>query len=229
MSAQQNEEKNEELTEPGGKAVQWQVVYDGLRRGIVSGKYRSGVRLIEDDVIHATGATRHSVRRAFDEIVRLGVAVRYPNRGVQVRSFSASEIRQIYEVRECLELKAISYYTEPAPKELVKKLKAIVADHEKAIGSNDMSEMYLQNNLLHETIYQRCENEFLLDAIKHHSLLSHLIHTNSVQSKDLRAKGAKDHLTIVNAIEKGDQKTLARTLRDHIRSFRDYYLQHLSP
>ncbi|RVD57477.1 GntR family transcriptional regulator [Mesorhizobium sp. M2D.F.Ca.ET.185.01.1.1] len=220
--------KNEDLTETGGRGGQWQVVYDGLQKGIISGRYRSGVRLIEDDIIEATGATRHAVRKAFDELVRLGLAVRYPHRGVQVRSFTASEIWQIYEVRECLELKAISYYTEPAAKELVRKLKAIVSDHERAIANNDLAEMYLQNNLLHEAIYQRCENEFLLDAIKHHSLLSHLIHTNSVQSKDLRSKGAKDHLTMIQAIEKGDQKTLARTLRNHIRTFRDYYLQHLT-
>ena len=131
------------------KPGQWQAVYEDLKKGIISGKYRSGVRLVEDSVIETTGATRHAVRKAFDEIARLGLAIRYPNRGVQVRSFSRSEILDIYEVRECLELKAIGGYTEPAEKELVEKLKAIVARHEKAVADNKLAEMFNLNNLLH--------------------------------------------------------------------------------
>ncbi len=209
------------------KAGQWQAVYEDLKKGIISGKYRSGVRLVEDSVIETTGATRHAVRKAFDEIARLGLAIRYPNRGVQVRSFSRSEILDIYEVRECLELKAIGGYTEPAEKELVEKLKAIVARHEKAVADNKLAEMFNLNNLLHETIYQKCGNKFLLAAIQQHSLFSHLIHTNSIQSRELRGAGVDDHWAMIEAIEKGDQRQLARTLRNHMRRFRDYYLHNL--
>lgn len=209
------------------KAGQWQAVYEDLKKGIISGKYRSGVRLVEDSVIETTGATRHAVRKAFDEIARLGLAIRYPNRGVQVRSFSRSEILDIYEVRECLELKAIGGYTEPAEKELVEKLKAIVARHEKAVADNKLAEMFNLNNLLHETIYQKCGNKFLIAAIQQHSLFSHLIHTNSIQSRELRGAGVDDHWAMIEAIEKGDQRQLARTLRNHMRRFRDYYLHNL--
>lgn len=209
------------------KAGQWQAVYEDLKKGIISGKYRSGVRLVEDSVIETTGATRHAVRKAFDEIARLGLAIRYPNRGVQVRSFSRSEILDIYEVRECLELKAIGGYTEPAEKELVEKLKVIVARHEKAVADNKLAEMFNLNNLLHETIYQKCGNKFLLAAIQQHSLFSHLIHTNSIQSRELRGAGVDDHWAMIEAIEKGDQRQLARTLRNHMRRFRDYYLHNL--
>lgn len=209
------------------KAGQWQAVYEDLKKGIISGKYRSGVRLVEDSVIETTGATRHAVRKAFDEIARLGLAIRYPNRGVQVRSFSRSEILDIYEVRECLELKAIGGYTEPAEKELVEKLKAIVARHEKAVADNKLAEMFNLNNLLHETIYQKCGNKFLIAAIQQHSLFSHLIHTNSIQSRELRGAGVDDHWAMIEAIEKGDQRQLARILRNHMRRFRDYYLHNL--
>ena len=198
------------------KAGQWQAVYEDLKKGIISGKYRSGVRLVEDSVIETTGATRHAVRKAFDEIARLGLVIRYPNRGVQVRSFSRSEI-----------LEAIGGYTEPAEKELVEKLKAIVARHEKAVADNKLAEMFNLNNLLHETIYQKCGNKFLIAAIQQHSLFSHLIHTNSIQSRELRGAGVDDHWAMIEAIEKGDQRQLARTLRNHMRRFRDYYLHNL--
>src|SRR5262249_15210232 len=135
---------------------------------------------------------------------------------------------QIFEVRECLELKAVSGYTEPAPKAFVKKLKTIVADHEQAITDKDVANMFYLNDLLHETIYAKSGNKFLLAAIRHHSLLSHLIHTNSMQSADLRELGVEDHWTMVGAIEKGDQKLLAATLRSHIRRFRTYYLENLA-
>ncbi|HTO28029.1 MAG TPA: GntR family transcriptional regulator, partial [Devosia sp.] len=70
------------------QAKSWDTVYRDLQRGIISGQYRPRERLVEDEIIARTGATRHAVRRAFDELERLGLAVRQPNKGVQVRDYS---------------------------------------------------------------------------------------------------------------------------------------------
>ena len=204
---------------------QWQAVFNTLQSGIISGKFRSGVRLIEDDIIEQTGATRHAARKAFDELERLGLVIRYPNRGVQVRHFTAREVREIYEVRECLELKAVEGYTEPATKKFINILNDISEKHEKAVEKNDLGEMFRLNNIFHETVYGKSKNKILLSAIKHHSLLAHLIQTNAVQSKEMREAGLRDHEAIVKAIEVGDQKALAGALLRHLTRFRDYYLQ----
>jgi DNA-binding GntR family transcriptional regulator len=69
---------------------------------------------VEDEIIARTEATRHAVRRAFDELERMGLAIRQPNKGVQVRDYSIGEIEELYEIRECLESRAASRFTGPA-------------------------------------------------------------------------------------------------------------------
>ena len=83
----------------GQKGKTWDIVYRDLQRGIISGSYRPRERLIEDEIIARAGSTRHAVRRAFDELERMGLVIRQPNRGVQVRDYTIGEIEDLYEIR----------------------------------------------------------------------------------------------------------------------------------
>ena len=51
-------------------------VYGELQRQIIAGQLRSRERLVEDEIIERAGATRHAVRRAFDELERVGLVLR---------------------------------------------------------------------------------------------------------------------------------------------------------
>ncbi len=90
---------------------------------IILGRRHPRERLIEDEVIAASGATRHSVRRAFDELERLGLAERLPNRGVRVRDYTATEVEHLYEIRDCLERQAALKFDQPADPALVAELR----------------------------------------------------------------------------------------------------------
>ena len=76
----------------------WDAVYRELQRQIIAGQLRPRERLVEDEIIERTGATRHAVRRAFDELERVGLVLRQPNKGVQVRDYSITEVEELYEI-----------------------------------------------------------------------------------------------------------------------------------
>ena len=98
----------------------------------LAGQLRPRERLVEDGIIARTDATRHAVRRAFDELERMGLVIRQPNKGVQVSDYSIREIEELYEIRECLERQAASRFNEPADTALVKELTDIASRHRDA-------------------------------------------------------------------------------------------------
>ncbi len=77
-----------------------------LEEDIVLGYLNPRERLIEDVLIERFGAKRHAVREALARLERLGLVERQPNRGAIVRALSPADVKDIYGVREILELAA---------------------------------------------------------------------------------------------------------------------------
>src|SRR3982074_1639926 len=78
-----------------------------LEEDIIFGRFAPGSRLVEDALMTRYGATRHFIRQALVPLERTGVVRREKNIGATVCSYSAEEVRQIYEVRELLARQAV--------------------------------------------------------------------------------------------------------------------------
>ena len=77
-------------------------VVDAIVRGIRSGAYAPGQRLIEADLTRDVGVSRGPVREAFKRLAAEGVLTSTPNRGVYVRAISRSEMRDSLVIVEVL-------------------------------------------------------------------------------------------------------------------------------
>lgn len=203
----------------------WDTVYRTLQQGIISGQYRPRERLVEDEVIARTGATRHAVRRAFDELERLGLAIRQPNKGVQVRDYSIGEIEELYEIRECLELRAASHFTRPASAELITRLTDIATRHKSASRDQHYAEVFSLNNEFHEVLYRAAGNQQLAEAITHYTFSTHPIRTRAFPNEDLREIAIEEHFMMLDAIAKGEGAQLMEIIRTHIQRPKEFYLK----
>jgi DNA-binding GntR family transcriptional regulator len=207
------------------QAKSWDTVYRDLQRGIISGQYRPRERLVEDEIIARTGATRHAVRRAFDELERLGLAVRQPNKGVQVRDYSIGEIEELYEIRECLEMRAASRFNHPADAELVAKLTDIATRHRDASRNQHFADVFSLNNAFHEVLYRAAGNQQLADAIIHYTFATHPIRTRAFPNEELREIAIAEHFAMIDAIARGEGAELGAVVRTHIQRPKDFYLK----
>jgi DNA-binding GntR family transcriptional regulator len=213
------------VEEAAEKTKTWEAVYLDLQRGIISGAYRPRERLIEDEIMARTKATRHAVRRAFDELERAGLVVRQPNRGVQVRDYSIEEIEELYEIRECLEMRAATHFSAPAAPDLVARLTDIATRHRDASRNQRYAEVFTLNNEFHELLYGAAGNRQLAEAITHYTFATHPIRTRAFPSEELREVAITDHFAMIEAIARGDSQRLAEIIRRHIGRPKDFYLQ----
>lgn len=206
-----------------GTPKKWTTLLQTLQQGIISGRYRSRERLIEDEIIDSTGATRHAVRRAFSELESLGLIVRFANRGVQVRDFTAKEFSDLFDLRECLELKAVESYDSPADSAFVLELDRIEMLHQTAVRANNVAEMYVYDSLFHQTLYSRCSNAMVSALIHSVSLQSSLVNSSVIHSEQIRLGGLAQHRQMIDAIARGDKADLENAIVSHLSTFRDYF------
>lgn len=203
----------------------WDAVYRELQRQIIAGQLRPRERLVEDEIIERTGATRHAVRRAFDELERVGLVLRQPNKGVQVRDYSITEVEELYEIRECLEMRAASHFDRAASPELVAQLTDIATRHREASREQRYAEVFSLNNVFHEVLYRAAGNQQLADAIRHYTFATHPIRTRAFPSEELREIAIGEHFAMIDAISRGAASELAGIIRTHIQGPKDFYLK----
>ncbi|MGH3281565.1 MAG: GntR family transcriptional regulator [Trebonia sp.] len=102
-------------------------VAENLRQAILSRQFQPGQRLVERELVEATGASRTSVREALRELAAEGLVTSIPNKGTVVTEVSRDEARQLYELRSGLEALAGRLFVERATD-------AEVEDLERALG-----------------------------------------------------------------------------------------------
>ena len=78
-------------------------IFDVLHEKIISGLYKPGDWLRQDDIATQLGVSMTPVREALDLLVSSGLAERVPYRGVRVREISAKDVGEAYGLRLVLE------------------------------------------------------------------------------------------------------------------------------
>jgi DNA-binding GntR family transcriptional regulator len=77
--------------------------YDEIRQAIVEGRYGAGQRLVEKNLAEEFEVSRTPVREALRALESEGLVVSLPNKGAVVRSLSAQDVYDIYDLRVRLE------------------------------------------------------------------------------------------------------------------------------
>ncbi|WP_024587099.1 GntR family transcriptional regulator [Aliihoeflea sp. 2WW] len=212
---------SEHKRDPG----RWEALFKELQREIIFGTLRPRERLVEDEIIARLDATRHAVRRAFAELERVGLVIRMPNRGVQVRDYTLVEVEELYEIREILEARAARRMSLPAPKRLLEELGSIAEAHARASREERYLDIFLLNNEFHEKLYGHCGNGLLAEAIKSYTFASHPIRSRGFPDAELRRLAVEEHRQILDALAGGDADALAKLCVAHIQRPKDYYLR----
>src|ERR671925_1280000 len=78
-------------------------IFDVLHEKIISGVYKPGDWLRQDDIATLLGVSMTPVREALDLLVSAGLAERVPYRGVRVREMSTKDVVEAYGLRLILE------------------------------------------------------------------------------------------------------------------------------
>src|ERR1700730_2062156 len=114
------------------------IIAKSIEEDIVLGRRHPRERLVEQDLCDLFQTHRGDVRLALFELEKKGLVERIPNRGAMVRGLTPLEVKEIYAVREELEVMAVSVIPFPVAPADIARLEDLQRQHAKAIADGEM-------------------------------------------------------------------------------------------
>lgn len=197
-------------------------IFDVLLEKIISGQYKPGTWLRQEDIASQLGVSMTPVREALDLLDAAGLAERVPYRGVRVPQPSHEEIAESYAARLLLE-KAVSRAAALNREQAhVTALKRIVAQAQKLTRLDDMSASRKLSGDFHFTVAEATRNSTLIRVYKvaANSFPDWMLYQAMFEHPEALEESVREeyreHLAIAEAIELQDAALAERRAEEHI-------------
>jgi DNA-binding GntR family transcriptional regulator len=167
--------------------------------------------LREEATAQRYGVSRTVIRQVFNHLVGKGFLEHMPRAGWRVRRFDETEMCAYLEVREVLELKALSL-AQPHLKR---------ADLESMLAGNPIPEAgkpIQLDNRIHAYLIEKADNFYLRDFFERHSEYYMLLFEHAALEAKVVAEMAEQHRAILYALIAKNWDMAEHALVRHIRS-----------
>lgn len=191
-----------------------------IRKYILQGHLNSEARLTEDFFAQHLGISKSPVREALNTLQGEGLVRIEPRRGAFLYRFNAKEIRDLYELREALEVFAAA--TAVITPGLVEELRQSVTRSAKYLRENEQARYIEEDIHFHETIVAATGN---LELCRVFSNLQNKLWLCRCQTYRLTSPDTpQSHLEISEALRDHDRERAQHVTRRHIQFVRDALL-----
>jgi len=211
----------------GGASINARV-YDALKDLIVKGQLRPGVKLVHQELAERLHVSRTPVREALERLYQEGFATRLPRRGFYVAEIDHDEARELYEMREALEIYALRRTMERGIKAAeLRKLDGFNQRYKALLQQDTTRERMIVDRDWHLAIAALAENRVLLRSLT--SIFERLILKIRTDGwRTVRGEEAlAEHQAMMKALRAKDAQLAERLLADHIRNARRRLGSHL--
>lgn len=187
-----------------------------LRQGIISGRLQPGKHLVDRELCEELRVSRTVIREAQRSLEAEGLLVISPNRGCFVRTISAEEARQIYEVRAVLEPLAAKAFAERASDDEVVRLRSICDEFRRSVRKSDPTVLTEIKGRFYRHLLRGSRNEFAEKMMA--QILNHIsqYRATSMAQPGRLARTVREISLIVEAIERRDSEAAWEACRHHV-------------
>ena len=197
-------------------------IFDVLHEKIISGVYKPGDWLRQDDIATQLGVSMTPVREGFDLLVSAGLAERVPYRGVRVREMSTKDVVEAYGLRLVLEAIIAQEAARNITDEQVQNLERMLNKMKTHDTLKEMSDERKLSREFHSAIAEASRNELLIKLYAMVAnafpdwLLYEALFRNPELLADSIANTLNEHIAVVEALKKRDGDRAAQKSIEHV-------------
>ena len=217
--------KSREAAAPAREPAAAAVIARRIEEDIVLGRRQPRERLIEQDLGDLFHTHRGDVRLALFELEKKGLVERIPNRGAMVRGLTPLEVREIYAVREELEVMAVRIIPFPVAPADIARLEELQRQHAKAIAAGEMLTVFYSNLRFHQVLYGLCGNACLIETIDLLAQKVYGIRSYANAFPESLDRARRDHLDMIKALRNARRDELIALTRRHLRPSPEAYIK----
>jgi DNA-binding GntR family transcriptional regulator len=208
------------LTSPSHKTLRdW--VFECLRTSIVSGDLSPGQRIVEADLAKQLEVSKSPVREAILQLKQDGLVIDAPKgRGVVVAPLKASDVREIYAVREALESLAVRLLAENPRPERLAAVRAVLDRMRQSYAEGDLRRQFEQDVEFHTALCAATGNRRLSDLFGGlrpdlQRIFLFAVNAMTLEGPDAADASLAEHEAILQAIEDGNPRSAADRVMHH--------------
>lgn len=205
-----------------------------IKNAIITGKYKPGMRLTEEGIANELNISRTPIREALKQLEADGLITPI-KRGMIVREFTKTDIKQIYDLRALLEsyaaAQAATYRTDEdinVMKSTNLKYRQIVEEMHENKDEVKLEEIIKANQQFHEAILTASRNDYLKFHMSRVVVLPLVFRSFYWYNRDEIKRSLDIHETILQAIINHETERAKIAMQEHIYLGRDHVLKHLS-
>jgi DNA-binding GntR family transcriptional regulator len=193
-----------------------EVVFNTLRKAILTGELKPGERLMEIHLANQLGVSRTPIREAIRKLELEGLVVMMPRRGAEVAQITEKSLRDVLEVRRSLDALCAELACDRITGEELEKLKTACEQFEKAAGTDDVAEIAKADVALHDIIVQATRNRRLIQIVNNLSEQMYRYRFEYIKDEERHDNLVEEHRMIYESILHGDKEKAAEASKIHI-------------
>jgi DNA-binding GntR family transcriptional regulator len=184
-----------------------------LRSAILEGRYAPGEHLGEVPLSRQLGISRGPLREALQHLIREGLVVRVPRRGVFVRRFDASALRDLSGARTAIEVQALREAVVGAPDTAFAPLQAQLDEVSAVLDAGGEYPITLD---FHRGLVRASGNAVLLEFATQAEARLRLARAATRGDRAGARQSLTEHRAILTAMVERDLDRAEPLLRQHI-------------
>lgn len=196
-------------------------IFEVLHEKVVSGKYKPGEWLRQDEIATQLGVSMTPVREGLDLLVAAGLAERVPYRGVRVREIVTKDVVEAYGLRLALEAIVAGEAARNVTPEQIASLERMIVEMKKHDSLEEISAVRKLSRDFHIAIAEASHNDLLvrLYLIVANVFPDWILYEAMFRKPEILTDSMSDmhreHSEIVKALKAGDGALAAKLLVEH--------------
>jgi DNA-binding GntR family transcriptional regulator len=199
--------------------------YTALKNAIVGMdiyRSRDEIRLDERKLAQDFGISRTPVREAMAQLESEGFVRSVPRRGVYVVRKTRAEVIEMITAWAALESMAARLITENALDDDIKSLRRMFSSFVDGKVLANLDEYSEVNIEFHQSIIRMSHNHVLIDMAENLYTHMRMIRRKTIVERDRADRSIRDHMQIIESLEKRDTARAEKLVRDHALGLADH-------
>ena len=191
-----------------------QTITERLRDQILINQLKPGERLIADDLALTFGVSRSMIREALLLLATEGFINIIPRKGTFVTQMSAKQANDLFEIRLLLEGQVASLAAERRTDENLRDLRETADLGMAAALAGNVDQLPALNTRFHNLLADTADNDYLTETLSRLSNIIQWVYSRRIIERS--TDSWKEHLRIVDAIERMDPAAAKSAAHEHI-------------
>ncbi|MCM1026350.1 MAG: GntR family transcriptional regulator [Roseburia sp.] len=192
------------------------VVFNTLRKAILTGELKPGERLMEIHLANRLGVSRTPIREAIRKLELEGLVTMIPRRGAEVAQITEKSMSDVLEIRRALDALCAELACDRISAGELESLGQACDSFEAAVQTGDAKRIAQADVALHDIIVQATGNQRLIQLVNNLSEQMYRYRFEYIKDSSQHEMLVTEHRIIYQSIVAKDKTTAADAARTHI-------------